>query len=141
MLIAMAEDIRVVLIKLADRTHNMRTLSYLPPDKQKRIAKETLDIYAPLANRLGIWQLKWELEDYSFRYLYPEIYQNIASKLDERRSDREQYIARFIEILEREIKKTGIDAEISGRPKHIYSIWRKMDQKSSNISIFMTSGG
>jgi len=130
MLLAMAEDIRVVLIKLADRTHNMRTLSFLPPDKQQYIAKETLDIYAPLANRLGIWQLKWELEDLSFRYLYPDTYQNIASMLDERRINREQYIAQFIETLNREFKKAGINAEISGRPKHIYSIWRKMDRKN-----------
>ena len=129
MLLAMAEDIRVVLIKLADRTHNMRTLSYLPPDKQMRIARETLDIYAPLASRLGIWQLKWELEDLSFRYLYPETYQKIVGMLDERRIDREQYIARFIETLNHELKKAGIDAEISGRPKHMYSIWRKMDRK------------
>jgi len=130
MLLAMAEDIRVVLIKLADRTHNMRTLSYLPLDKQQRIAKETLDIYAPLANRLGIWQLKWELEDLSFRYLYPDTYTTIAGMLDERRIDREQYIARFIEKLDLELKQAGIDAEISGRPKHIYSIWRKMDRKN-----------
>lgn len=129
MLLAMAEDIRVVLIKLADRTHNMRTLSYLPPEKQMRIARETLDIYAPLANRLGIWQLKWELEDLSFRYLYPETYQKLARMLDERRIDREQYIARFIESLNHELKKADIDAEISGRPKHIYSIWRKMKRK------------
>jgi GTP pyrophosphokinase len=129
MLLAMAEDIRVVLIKLADRTHNMRTLSFLPREKQLRIAKETLDIYAPLANRLGIWQLKWELEDLSFRYLNPETYLSIAGKLDERRSDREQYIASFIGKLDHELKKAGIDAEISGRPKHIYSIWRKMDRK------------
>ena len=130
MLLAMAEDIRVVLIKLADRTHNMRTLSFLAPDKQKRIAKETLDIYAPLASRLGIWQLKWELEDLAFRYLYPDAYQGIVNKLDERRVDLEQYIAQFIELLNQELRAADITAEITGRPKHIYSIWRKMDRKN-----------
>ncbi len=129
MLLAMAADIRVVLIKLADRMHNMRTLSHLPPDKQQRIAKETLDIYAPLANRLGIWQLKWELEDLAFRYLHPDSYQSIVSMLDEKRVDREQYITAFIETLNDEFNKAGVGADISGRPKHIYSIWRKMDQK------------
>jgi GTP pyrophosphokinase len=129
MLLAMAEDIRVVLIKLADRTHNMRTLYALPPDKQQRIAKETLDIFAPLANRLGIWQLKWELEDLSMRYLEPELYRRIAGLLDERRVDRERYIADFIARLQAELERIGVKAEISGRPKHIYSIWRKMERK------------
>ena len=130
MLLAMAEDIRVVLIKLADRTHNMRTLAALPEDKQRRIARETLDIYAPLANRLGIWQIKWELEDLSLRYLNPPLYKRIARMLDERRIDRERYIQHFIRILQDELKKAGIKAEISGRPKHIYSIWRKMERKN-----------
>jgi GTP pyrophosphokinase len=129
MLLAMAEDIRVVLIKLADRTHNMRTLYALPPDKQQRIAKETLDIFAPLANRLGIWQIKWELEDLSMRYLEPELYRRIAGMLDERRIDRERYIKDFIALLQRELDKAGVKAVISGRPKHIYSIWRKMERK------------
>ncbi len=130
MLLAMAEDIRVVLIKLADRTHNMRTLGALPEDKQRRIARETLDIYAPLANRLGIWQIKWELEDLSLRYLNPVLYKRIARMLDERRIDRERYIQNFIQTLQRELGKAGIKAEISGRPKHIYSIWRKMERKN-----------
>jgi GTP pyrophosphokinase len=129
MLLAMAEDVRVVLIKLADRIHNMRTLAALPIDKQKRIAKETLDIYAPLANRLGIWQLKWELEDLSLRYLEPELYKRVARMLDERRIDREQYITQFVARLQEELKKIGLAAEVTGRPKHIYSIWRKMERK------------
>ena len=93
MLLAMVDDVRVVLIKLADRTHNMRTLGHLREDKRQRIAKETLDIFAPLANRLGIWQIKWELEDLSFRYLEPELYKQIAGLVDERRINREQYIS------------------------------------------------
>jgi len=129
MLLAMAEDIRVVLIKLADRTHNMRTLSSLRADKQQRIARETLDIYAPLANRLGIWQVKWELEDLSLRYLDPALYKKIARMLDERRVDRENYIKQFMQILETALAKEGLKTEIRGRPKHIYSIWRKMEQK------------
>ncbi len=130
MLLAMAEDIRVVLIKLADRTHNMRTLAALPGDKQRRIAQETLDLYAPLANRLGIWQIKWELEDLSLRYLEPAVYKRLARMLDERRIDRERYINRFIERLGADLEKASVKAEISGRPKHIYSIWRKMERKN-----------
>ncbi len=129
MLLAMVEDVRVVLIKLADRTHNMRTLSALPEYKQKRIANETLDIYAPLANRLGMWQLKWELEDLSFRYLKPELYKQIAKMLVERRVDREDYINNFIQTLKTELDKVHVSAEITGRPKHIYSIYRKMQRK------------
>jgi GTP pyrophosphokinase len=129
MLLAMAQDVRVVLIKLADRLHNMRTLGHLPPDKQQRIARETLDIYTPLANRLGIWQIKWELEDLSLRYLEPETYRKIAGLLDERRSDREAWINEVSMLLKRELDKVGIQVEISGRPKHIYSIWRKMQRK------------
>ena len=129
LLLAMAEDVRVVLIKLADRLHNMRTLKYLEPDKRRRIARETLEIYAPLANRLGIWQIKWELEDLAFRHLDPEAYKRVARELDERRVDRERYIKRVVEIIRRELAKNGIEAEVSGRPKHIYSIWRKMRRK------------
>ena len=130
MLLAMAEDVRVVLIKLADRTHNMRTLAVLPEDKRLRIARETLDIFAPLANRLGIWQLKWELEDMSFRYLDPDLYKKIAGMLDERRTNREDYIRGFSDLLRAELEKVGIkDAVISGRSKHIFSIWRKMERK------------
>ena len=129
MLLAMVEDIRVILIKLADRLHNLRTLKYLSIEKQKRIAEETLEIFAPLANRMGIWQIKWELEDLSFRYIEPEQYKKIANLLDERRQDREEFIAEVISILNVEFKNAGINAVLSGRPKHIYSIWKKMDRK------------
>jgi GTP pyrophosphokinase len=129
MLLAMVEDVRVVLVKLADRLHNMRTLKALPQEKQVRIARETLDIFAPLANRLGVWQLKWELEDLSLRYLEPAVYKDIAGKLAERRVDRERYIDEFIAGLDRELRKADIDAEVNGRPKHIYSIRNKMRRK------------
>lgn len=129
MLLAMGDDIRVVVIKLADRLHNMRTLSHMPEKKRYSIAKETLEIFAPLANRLGIWQLKWELEDLSLRYLNPEAYKEIAQKLSDRRVDREAEIAHIIEDLTTLMKKGKIEAEISGRPKHIYSIYRKMTDK------------
>lgn len=127
--LAMGEDIRVVLIKLADRLHNMRTLGYMPESKRKRIAKETLDIFAPLANRLGIWQIKWELEDLGFRYVNPEKYKEIAQHLAERRVDRESQIEKIAVRLRTELEKAGINVEISGRPKHIYSIYRKMVEK------------
>ena len=128
--LAMAEDIRVVLIKLADRLHNMRTLYALPPEKQKRIARETLEIYAPLANRLGIWQIKWQLEDLALRALEPEIYDEIAEQIARRRPEREAFIARIIEQLSKRLQEEGIDViEISGRPKHIYSIYTKMKRK------------
>lgn len=130
MLLAMADDVRVVLIKLADRTHNMRTLDYLPADKQQRIADETLSIYAPLANRLGIWHIKWELEDLSFRYLHPDRYKQIARMLNERRVDRERYINQFMKTLGDALTRVGVRAEVTGRPKHIYSIWRKMSRKN-----------
>lgn len=129
MLLAMVDDVRVVLIKLADRTHNMRTLGALREDKRKRIARETLDIFAPLANRLGIWQIKWELEDLAFRYLEADLYKQIAGMVDERRIDRERYISKVVDLLRDELKKRGIEADVSGRPKHIYSIWRKMKRK------------
>jgi GTP pyrophosphokinase len=133
MLLAMAEDVRVVFIKLADRLHNMRTLDSLPEEKQKRIARETMDIFAPLANRLGIWQMKWELEDLAFRYLEPVEYKRIAGFLAERREDREAYIDRFVAMLARELRQAEIAAEVSGRPKHIYSIWRKMQKKGRDF--------
>ncbi len=130
MLLAMVEDVRVVLIKLADRTHNMRTLASLPEYKQQRIARETLDIYAPLANRLGMWQIKWELEDLSFRYLHPSLYKQLAKMLDERRVDRERYLNDFIHFLSDELAKVGVKGQITGRPKHLYSIYRKMQRKN-----------
>ena len=129
MLLAMAEDVRVVLIKLADRLDNMRTLRDQSKDKQQRAARETLELFAPLANRLGIWQIKWELEDLSLRYLEPETYQRMASLLDERRLDRENYIQQIMVNLNEELLKINIKADISGRPKHIYSIWHKMQRK------------
>lgn len=130
MALAMGDDVRVVLVKLADRLHNMRTLGYMSPDKQRVIAQETLDIFAPLANRLGIWQIKWELEDLSFRYLEPDAYRMIASSIDERRADREAYLNRIIDALRKELVQYGIhNPIISARPKHIYSIFKKMDRK------------
>src|SRR4030066_410347 len=149
MLLAMAEDVRVVLIKLADRLHNMRTLAALPQEKQQRIARETMDIFAPLANRLGIWQVKWELEDLSLRYLETEAYKQIAGWLAEKRVDREAYVTRFVEPLTQELSAAGIAADASrdgggrtpsgtgveagGRVKHIYSIWRKMQRKGKDF--------
>ncbi len=129
MFIAMADDPRVVLIKLADRLHNMRTLDHMPQHKQQRIARETLEIYGPLAHRLGIWQIKWELEDLSFRFLHPETYETISRQMQLRRDAREKIIQRVIAGLRQELDKEDIHAEITGRPKHIYSIWRKMDRK------------
>ncbi len=134
MLLAMAEDVRVVLIKLADRLHNMRVLRQLPVEQRRRISRETLDLFAPLANRLGIWQIKWELEDLSLRYLEPSTYQNMARLLDERRSDRENYIQKVMNMLSEALQRTGIQAEVSGRPKHIYSIWRKMQRKGLSFN-------
>ena len=127
--LAMGEDVRVVLIKLADRLHNMRTLGHLPEVKRKRIAQQTMDIFAPLANRLGIWQIKWELEDLAFRHLQPDTYKEIADNLASRRADREQEMKRVTGSLESVLLKEGIQAEISGRPKHIYSIYKKMHRK------------
>ncbi len=133
--LAMNEDVRVVLIKLADRVHNMRTLGHTKPEKQKRIAQETLDIYAPLANRLGIWQIKWELEDLSFRYVNPEKYKEIAEQISDRRSVREEQISNIIEHLSTVLRQAGIKVEISGRPKHIYSIYKKMAQKGKSFEM------
>src|SRR5512141_1598462 len=121
--LAMGDDVRVVLIKLADRLHNMRTLGFMPEHKRKRIAKETLDIFAPLANRLGIWQLKWELEDLGFRHLNPEKYKEIADQVEDRQPDREAQIDAIKENLSTILATNNIKAEISGRPKHIYSIY------------------
>ena len=133
MFLAMADDIRVVLIKLADRLHNMRTLYALPLDKQQRIAGQTLEIYAPLAERLGMWSVKWELEDLAFKTLEPESYDELARMLDTRRKAREAFIQRAIETLRPELKRAGLEAELSGRPKHLYSIWKKMQRKGAEI--------
>ena len=129
MMLAMVDDVRVVLIKLCDRLHNMRTLDAVSEEKQKRVATETLEIFSPLANRLGVWQVKWELEDLAFRYIEPEIYKSIAKKLAERRVDRQSFIDGFTEDLINELQQHGVKAEIAGRVKHIYSIWNKMQRK------------
>jgi GTP pyrophosphokinase len=134
MLLAMAEDIRVVLIKLADRLHNMRTLYGLPSDKQLRIARQTMEIYAPLAERLGIWQMKWELEDLAFKVLEPDRFRELARLLDTRRKGREDYIGRAIAELTPRLKEAGIEADLQGRPKHIYSIDKKMQRKSAEFA-------
>ena len=126
MLLAMAEDVRVVLIKLADRLHNMRTLQAHTPAKRRTIAQETLEIYAPLASRLGIWQFKWELEDLAFHHIEPDKYKEIAEMLATRRETREEYIDQVTDLLRKEFEKTNIKAEISGRPKHLYSIYQKV---------------
>ncbi len=129
MLLAMAQDVRVVLIKLAMRLHTLRQLSRAPVGEQRRIAQETLDIFTPLANRLGIGRIKWEMEDLALRYLDPVTYKQIAAALDERRANRERYIARVLEELRDSLQQAGIQAEVGGRVKHIYSIWRKMQRK------------
>ncbi|MCG8346294.1 MAG: bifunctional (p)ppGpp synthetase/guanosine-3',5'-bis(diphosphate) 3'-pyrophosphohydrolase [Chloroflexales bacterium] len=133
MFIAMADDPRVVLIKLADRLHNMRTLGAMSPERQQRIARETLDIYAPLAHRLGIWQVKSELEDLSFKTLKSDKYREIAQQLTLRREARERIIQRVIARLRIALDREGITAQISGRPKHIYSIYRKMERKGISL--------
>ncbi|HEX3301939.1 MAG TPA: bifunctional (p)ppGpp synthetase/guanosine-3',5'-bis(diphosphate) 3'-pyrophosphohydrolase [Thermomicrobiales bacterium] len=129
MFLAMIDDIGVVLIKLADRLHNMRTLDHMPRDKQIQIAQQTMEIYAPLANRLGIWQFKSELEDLAFRYLQPEAYTSIRISLEARGRDQASYIARVMQELKEAILAEGIDVELTGRTKHIYSVFRKMRQK------------
>lgn len=126
MIVAMSKDIRVILIKLADRLHNMRTLTFLTPERQKKIAQETLDIYAPLANRLGISKIKTELEDLSFGYLHPEEYRDIAQRVAKKRLERQSYIDELIEIVKRRLAEHGFKGEIKGRPKHLYGIWQKM---------------
>ena len=134
MLLAIGDDVRVVVIKLACRLQNMRTLNALPPDRQKKIAQETLDIFAPLANRLGIWQLKWELEDLGFRYTDPEKYKEIAENLTTpRRTKRLEEVDKIIETLQDLLLKSEIKSKISGRPKHIYSIYRKMMNKEKSF--------
>lgn len=133
MLLAMAEDIRVIIIKLADRLHNLRTLEYMTKEKQMQKAKETLDIYAPLAHRLGMSKIKWELEDLSFRYLHEKEYYDLVNAIAEKRTEREEYTAKVVnELLER-LQEAGIDAEIDGRPKHFYSIYRKMIKKNKTL--------
>ncbi|MFI5268858.1 MAG: RelA/SpoT family protein, partial [Chloroflexota bacterium] len=131
MFLAMAEDARVVLIKLADRLHNMRTLAPLPEVKRRKISQETLDIFAPLAHRLGIWEFKWELEDLAFQYLEPARYREITGLLASRRGEREDYIDTAVAALKVELERLHIKADVKGRPKHIYSIARKVDRQGS----------
>ena len=133
MFLAMGKDIRVILIKLADRLHNMRTLKYLSRDRQIANAKETMELYAPLANRLGIYSLKWQLEDLSFRYLYPEEYFEIVQGLDKKRDERLKFLDIVIKKIEAELKREGIEYEIQGRAKHLYSIYRKMKRDNKTL--------
>ena len=130
MVFAMASDVRVVIVTLGWCVAHLRTAKTKNTVEQQAIAREALDLYAPLANRLGIWQIKWEIEDLALRYLEPERYKEIARLLEERRVDRERYIASFIETLQGALRDAGIDAEVKGRPKHIYSIWKKMQRKN-----------
>ena len=127
--LAMGDDVRVVVIKLADRLHNMRTLRHLPAEKRRRIAQETREIFAPLASRLGIWQMKWELEDLSFRYSQEDKYKEIAQLVSVRRDERERQLEKVSQNLERVLKEASIQAEVTGRPKHLYSIYKKMERK------------
>jgi GTP pyrophosphokinase len=135
MLLAMVEDIRVVLLRLASRTQTLRFYATHQDDLRVQVARETLELYSPLANRLGVWELKWELEDLSFRFMHPDIYKKIAGMLDEKRSEREQFIADAVAKVRAELAATGVEkAEVYGRPKHIYSIWNKMHKKSVEFS-------
>jgi len=133
MLLAVVSDARLVLVRIAEQLYRLRLAKTAPPEEQKRIAIETREIYAALANRLGVWQLKWELEDLSFRYLDADTYQRIAKALNEKREEREAFIDDVKSLLRDELTRNGIDAEISGRAKHIYSIWRKMQRKDSGL--------
>src|SRR2546425_2226431 len=132
MLVAMAKDIRVILVKLADRKHNMRTLAHMQPEAQQRIAQETLDIYAPLAHRLGIQWIKIELEDLAFRYLTPAEYADVEQQVAQTQKDRARFISEVVDLLTTKLKEAGLEAEVHGRPKHLYSIWKKMRKNGLN---------
>ena len=134
MIVAMAQDVRVILIKLADRLHNMRTIEYLGKQKQVQKARETLEVYAPLAHRLGIHAIKWELEDLAFETLHPRKYAEIKAMVNERRADREEHVDEAADVLERELEKVDIPADISGRAKHFYSIYDKMAKKGREFN-------
>lgn len=133
MFLAMGKDIRVILIKLADRLHNMRTLKFLTRDRQIANAQETMDLYAPLANRLGLYSIKWELEDLSFKYLYPEEYRELVEGIDKKREERLSFINKIMEDIREELKNQNIEAEITGRAKHLYSIYRKMKRDNKTL--------
>src|SRR5262249_24411980 len=133
MLLAMARDIRVIFIKLADRIDNMRTLDAMPPVKQERIARETMEIYAPLANRLGIQWIKVELEDLSFKYLYPKEYNELVDKLAHYHKERQKYIDEVSHVLKKELSDNGIECSVYGRPKHLWSIYNKMQKTGREL--------
>ncbi len=133
MLLSMIRDVRVILVKFADRLHNMRTLEFVKPEKQRRIAKETIEIYAPFANRFGLGRVKWELEDLSFKYLNKEAYNEISRKLKEKRKERESYINKFIQPIKEKLIEHGLEFDIGGRPKHFYSIYKKMVKLNTSI--------
>ncbi|MCH7827599.1 MAG: bifunctional (p)ppGpp synthetase/guanosine-3',5'-bis(diphosphate) 3'-pyrophosphohydrolase, partial [Bacteroidetes bacterium] len=130
MLLSMVKDIRIILVKFADRLHNMRTLEFVSPDKQRRIAQETLEIYAPFAHRFGLAKVKWEFEDLSFKYLNKEAYEEVAKKIKSKRKEREVYIKKFSEPLRKKLEEYNLDFEINGRAKHLYSIYRKMIRRN-----------
>ena len=133
MFLAMGKDIRVILIKLADRLHNMRTLKHLRPERQIAISQETMDLYAPLANRLGLYSVKWELEDLAFKYLYPEEYHELVEGINKKREERLKFIEKIMDEIRVQLKKQKIEAEVTGRAKHLYSIYRKMRRDNKTL--------
>ena len=133
MFLAMGKDIRVIIIKLADRLHNMRTLEFLRRDRQIAIAKETMQLYAPLANRLGFYSMKWELEDLAFKYLYPEEYGELIKGIEQKREERLKFIEKIMADIRVQLKKQHIEAEVTGRAKHLYSIYRKMQRDNKTL--------